>query len=174
MPNFWSSTTQKIYEAFYGKRTKDTDFDVKVEEMKACEKSFMGIKQIFSQFYGNTRGFKNMCNNVYSSLGLAYSESSPYWGFIVETGQVYQEVERLYDSMAEVIGTLATQTSEWDKLFDEAKKSVALREECRRTYDHYDEKLEKLVKIRGEKVQRGQNETPQEIESFDRVNIHIT
>lgn len=169
MLNFWSNTTQKIYEFVYGPRTKDTEFENKVEEMKACERSISGIKHIYFNFSPNTRGIKNLCKDIYANIGMAYSESSPYWAFVVELGQVYQEVERLYDGMSEVVALLAIQTSEWDKLFEEAKKAVAQREETRRAYDHYDEKLEKLVKNRNEKMQKGIGETPKEIERFDRV-----
>jgi len=171
MPNLFTTTTRRLYEAFYGVRTKDTEFDIKVEEMKGCEKSFQSIKNIFSNFFGSTKGIKIMCKDVYSSLTLAYSDTSPYYNFIVETTQIFQEVERLYDCLAEFISILANQTVEWDRIFEDSKKNVALREQFRMTYDHYDEKLEKLVKARNDKAQRNQNETQKEIEKFDRVNF---
>ena len=170
MPNLWSSTTQKIYEAFYGPRTKDTEFETKVEEIKFAEKHLQGVKTIFFNFTKNTQGYKNTCKEVYSHLAMAYSENSPYWATVVEITQVYQEIERIYDIMAEKISMLASQTAEWDRNFDDVKKNIAIREEYRRTYDHYDEKLEKLVKIRSEKSIKGMEETPKEAQNFERVS----
>jgi hypothetical protein len=43
------------------------------------------------------------------------------------------------------------------------------RENVRKTYDHYDEKMEKIVKQRFEKAKRGQVDTPTEEKKFDRV-----
>ncbi len=49
MPNLWSQYTQKIYETLYGPRTKDTEFDIKVEEIKACERTpWSGLLRILA------------------------------------------------------------------------------------------------------------------------------
>lgn len=173
MPNFWSNTTQKIYEIFQGPRTKDTEFDAKVEEMKMHEKSLMGLKGMFANFYKNTQGIKSMCKDVYTSLGLPYSENSPYFQFSNEVVKTHQEIERLYDILAEVIGNLSTQTAQWDKYFFEAKENITRREEYRRVYDHYDEKLEKLVFNRNEKFNKGIEENQKELDLFERVFKYI-
>jgi hypothetical protein len=173
MPNLWTSTTQKIYEAFYGPRTKDSEFDTKVEELKACERNLQGVKLMFTNFPRNTQGLKAACKDVYTTINLAYSEDSPYFPTIVEIAQVHQEVERLYSNMADVVGMISAQTQEWDRNFLDAKKHISIRDEFRRSYDHYDEKLEKLVKARNLKGSKNQSETPQEIEAFDRVGYNL-
>ena len=63
MPNLWTNTTQKVYEVFYGPRTRDTEFDIKVDEMKMHEKSFLGIKAILFNFQKNTK------NNLLTKYG---------------------------------------------------------------------------------------------------------
>lgn len=170
MPNVWSSTTQKIYEAFYGPRTKDTEFDAKVEELNVCEKNLQGVKLIFTNFARNTQGIKAACKDVYTYITAGYAQDGPYYQFAVEIAQVHQEIERLYENMTEVVGIIASQTKEWDRNFLDTKKNISIRDEFRRTYDHYDEKLEKLVRARNLKSSKNQQETPKEIESFDRVS----
>jgi hypothetical protein len=56
MPNLWSNTYQRICEAFGGARTKDTEFDAKVEELKILIKAVQNIKSIFPNFAKNTQG----------------------------------------------------------------------------------------------------------------------
>jgi hypothetical protein len=56
MPNLWSTTTQKLYEAIAGPRTKDAEFDLKQEEFKQMEKSMEDIKMIYKNFYPSTIG----------------------------------------------------------------------------------------------------------------------
>jgi hypothetical protein len=172
MPNIWTTYTQKIYEAFNGPRTKDTEFDIKVEELKACERSLSCVKTIFLNFFNNTRGFKQLNKEVYMNLILCYPENSPYYPIICEICKIHQEAEVIYDGMADQINMIGQKTSEWNANFEDIKKHIAIRAEYRRTYDHYDEKMEKLVKIRNEKLQRGQQENVKDMEAFERVN-HI-
>ncbi len=72
------------------------------------------------------------------------------------------------------ITNLQKHTIEWDKLFEEAKVNVMQRETLRRIYDHYDEKFEKLVKIRNEKAQKNIPESKNETDRFDRVDLFNT
>ncbi len=73
--------------------------------------------------------------------------------------------------MAENITMLSSQTAEWDRNFDDVKKNLAIRAEYRRTYDHYDEKLEKLVRLRNEKSMKGVDEPAKESAAFERVKL---
>lgn len=171
MPNFWTTASQKIYEAFYGARTKDTEFELKVNEMKEAEKSVQQIKAIYFNFSKNTLGIRNMCKEVYSFLPLAYNEGSPYYFLISEIILAHKEIEHLHIIMCESIAVICKQTAEWDNLFLEAKKCISQRDSIRKLYDHYDEKMEKRVKIRNEKFMRGIKETDTEIESFDRNDL---
>jgi hypothetical protein len=173
MPNLWTNTTQKVYEVFYGPRTRDTEFDIKVDEMKIHEKSFMGIKAILFNFQKNTQGIKFMCRDVYGYLASTYGDNSAYSNLINEICNIHKETERLYDNMNEQIKILAAATAEWDKYFEEARINLLTRENYRRTYDHYDEKMEKLVRIRNDKMYRGIQETPKEIDHFDGVNLFM-
>jgi hypothetical protein len=56
MPNLWSNTYQRVCEAFGGPRTKDTEFDAKVEELKILQSAVHNIKSIFPNFGKNTQG----------------------------------------------------------------------------------------------------------------------
>jgi hypothetical protein len=102
---------------------------------------------------------------------MAYSQESVYWPWIKELIDMHKDLEVNYDNLVVAVTNLAKQTAEWDKLFDEAKKNIQQREQMRSLYDHYDEKLEKLVKNRNEKFARGLQETEKEIERFERVII---
>jgi hypothetical protein len=56
MPNLWSHTYQRVVEAFSGPRTKDIEFEAKIEEMKILERAIQQIKSIFPNFNKNTIG----------------------------------------------------------------------------------------------------------------------
>lgn len=56
MPNLWSNATQKIYETIMGPRTKDMEFENKMEELRQMEKSIYAIKSAYHNFSSSTSG----------------------------------------------------------------------------------------------------------------------
>jgi len=60
-------------------------------------------------------------------------------------------------------------TDEWVNHFREVQAFISKREEARRRYDHYDEKLENMLKTRAEKALKGVNEQTKELEFYGRV-----
>lgn len=57
-------------------------------------------------------------------------------------------------------------TNEWIGCFNEAKQAVEYREKMRKEYDHYDEKIEEMLKKRGESREP---DTPEKLEYYRRV-----
>jgi hypothetical protein len=97
MPNFWSSTTRQIYEAFAGPGTVDSEFNLKVEEMKMAEKNIENIQKIFRNFHTDTKGIKKWLQDIYSSYASCYTNNSPHYPIVNEILLVHQELEHLYD-----------------------------------------------------------------------------
>lgn len=168
MPNFWTNTTQKIYEAIAGPRTCDVDFELKVDEVKLLEKYMTSIKSIYHNFYLNTNGVKTIYKDMYSLLAV-YDKNSPYWPLVNDIVNIYDQCDKQYDMMVEKVQEIDKIACQWDELYAEVKACINQREELRRTYDHYDEKLEKLVKLRNEKLAKNSEEKPSDITEFERV-----
>lgn len=146
MPNFWTAAARKFYEMFTGPRTKDQEFDKKVEQLKFAEKSVQQIKSIYTNFYKNTSGFKVLCRDIYQNLSFIYDESSPFWPMIKEIIYSYTEAEKLYNNLMVKVGEIEKIGEDWDKKHKEVSVFLQKREESRRIYDHYDEKMQKLYK----------------------------
>jgi hypothetical protein len=98
MPNAWSTTTRQIYEAFAGPGTVDTDFNLKVEEMKLSETNVRKVQDVFKNFHQHTKGWKTWLSDIYSSYGSCYGNDSPHYEIVNEVLVVHQELERLYDT----------------------------------------------------------------------------
>lgn len=173
MPGIWKKATQKLYETFMGKRTKDLEFESKAEELKLMEKSVMGIKLAYHNFAKNTQGYKQFCKDMYSSLSGIYDFESPYRPIINEMVEAYQLSEKQYDDMATKVQEIDKIASQWDSIYVEVKKAINQRNELRTIYDHYDAKFEELVIERNQKLSENKKETQQEIQMFERVNIFI-
>lgn len=169
MPNLWSTTTQKLSEFINGPRTKDTDYELKLQEFKSYEVKFHKLKDIFQNYFKNTHGYKNVSKDICTTLVTIYNESSVFWPLVKEINGIFEQSETLYDQ-------LIINICEIEKTFDYAiaemhgaDKLIELRKNSRMEYDHYDEKLEKLVHARLEKHSKNIAETEQEIKKFERV-----
>ncbi len=168
MPNFWTQTTQAIYELFNGPRTVDTEFEEKQTELKGAISSMSYVSNLIQNFQSQTSGIRNFCQNLYTNLPKAYSGNSVYTPFIVDLCNSHKNIENAYLNCCNALKTLQISNQEWDNLFNEVKSALQKREESRKIYDHYDEKMEKLVKDRNEKLQKRIEENPKDIEKFER------
>lgn len=171
MPNLWTKTTQKIAEAFNGPRTSDIEFDTKIEEMKIMEKSIACLRQAIHNFSSNSLSIKNLCRDIYGCIRSIYDKKSPYHSIANEIFDTHIEIEKIYETMNTNMQNLFSRTSEWSQMFAKAKTLLHQREEKRKDFDHYDEKLEKIYKSRMEKMRKNQNVTNKEAELLERVLI---
>ena len=168
MPNFWSQTTQSIYELFNGPRTVDTEFEEKQKELKASIESMGIINQTVKNFSNQTQGLRNFCQNVYNNLTKSYSRNSVYYPFIADLAETHKKVENAYNICSETLKNIQIKNVEWDKIFNDVQNGLQKREEARKIYDHYDEKMEKLVKERNEKLAKKIQEDEKDIAKFNR------
>ena len=168
MPNFWTQTTQAIYELFNGPRTVDTEFEEKQAELKAAITSMSQITNLITNFQSQTSGLQSFCQNLYTNLPKAYSGNSIYIPFIVDLCDTHKKIEYAYLNCCAVLKNIQIKNQEWDNLYNEVRSAMEKREESRKIYDHYDEKMEKLVKERNEKLQKRIEENSKDIEKFER------
>lgn len=171
MPNLWSNTTRQIYETFSGPRTVDTEFNLKVEELKMTERNLANVQRLYKNFYKNTFGIKTFFEDVYASLGSIYDNSSLMWPIVNEVAIVHQEAEVLYDILAENINKIVLVSNEWDKYFGEVRTNLLLRDKARVVYDHYDRKLTNLNKRRQEKQRKGKIESSKLVKHLERNDL---
>jgi hypothetical protein len=169
MPNFWTKTTQTFSEAFNGPRTKDTEFDLKLEDIKMAEKGIASLKTLLNNFLNQTISIRTMCRDMFHSVKMIYDKKSPYTSLASEICEVHAEIEKNYDVFNSSVSLLHSRTSEWSKLFVDVKKQVEKRETLRKAYDHYDEKLEKIYRGKIEKQRKNVTETTKDIEFLNRV-----
>ena len=169
MPNFWSTTMQKIYEAFNGPRTRDTEFDEKVNEVKQVIKAMTNTTNLIRNFPSRTGGIRSLCQELVNNLLIIYKDKGTIFSeFANDVITCHRNIEKAYLSCCEVLQNCQVLNSEWDKLFNEVKQNMTKREEARQIYDHYDEKMEKLVKERNEKLAKKIQEDEKDIAKFNR------
>ena len=168
MPNLWSATLQQLYECFNGPRSIDYEFEKKAQEFKLVKERIGLIKQTLLSFPGKAQGMLSFCNDVYNYFTLAYEKDKCYYAFIDDVSNAHKALENEYSNCKDLIYKIAQDTIKWDTCFTEIDTLIKQRSEKRKAYDHYDEKMEKLVKERNERFAKNKGESAKDVEIFER------
>lgn len=148
MKSFFDRATQRIYEAFNGPKVVDHEFDDKVNEMINSEKGMVQLKELFINMEANFNGVRNHARLVCSSLKAIYDGNKNYENVIKEITQVHVDIDVQVMSFFKSLSDVRNMTEEWMGLFVQAKILVEDRVKWRREYEHYDQKMEDMMKER--------------------------
>lgn len=170
MKNLFNRATQRIYEAFNGPKLKDPEFDEKVSEMHASEKGMNMLRSVFLNCDKNIQGLKNHFGEVTNSIKCIYKGATSYDAVSNDLISAHENMEEQISQFSKAMNDVRNMTEEWVNLFRDAKAAIEKREADRREYEHYDQKMEDIMKERAGKS----SETPKEIEFYQRVSDFIT
>lgn len=146
MPNFWTKTTQFFDEALKGPRTKDPEFQKQKNEIKTIEKGLSSLKNLLSDFAYQTSQIKQLFISISQIINDIYTNSPEYNTIINEISSAHNEMINFYTAYADKMAGLNAQATNFKEIFKETNHLFQIREEKRKTFDHYDEKLEKINK----------------------------
>ena len=158
---------QSVYESFYGPRTVDYDFDKKVQELKLIKEKIFQIRAIINSFPQRILPFKSMFEEISSIFGLAFDKNTKYYGFMDDVCESHRALLKAYVDCCNNMVKVSNECNDWDNKFIEVENDIKRKNELRKKYDHYDEKMEKLVKERTAKYNKGKSETESEIQRFE-------
>ena len=111
-----------------------------------------------------------MTNDIQTLLSL-YHESSPYYSIIQQIAQKFKAMENEYEKLILKVKETQKHQTSWHVLYNEVNLAINKRNELRRLYDHYDGKLERVLKTRTNKYEYDVEESKDEITYFERVKF---
>ena len=143
MPKFWSRGLQYIGEKLGREVTEDKDFEKLLTKIDKTEKGFTAFRSVIQNFNSYFEKFSKFFSDISEALNLIYS-NTPYYAFIEEFVVKQQLISVHIEDMNKLLIKLYSRSSEWDKIFEDGKKQLVEREEKRKEYDHYENKLLKI------------------------------
>jgi hypothetical protein len=78
-------------------------------------------------------------------------------------------LEANYNTLVQKIALTEKHQTSWHVLHGEVHQAITKRNELRKTYDHYDQKLEKNLKTRNNKFENDLPESQEDLNYFERV-----
>lgn len=170
MPNLITKFTQTISEAFKGPRTKDEEFNKKVDEYMNIEKAITNLKLCLKNYKAYSQGIKNLNIEIVKSFKIIY-DGTEYGKLSSILTDMLEHVNNLYDQKIKNIDISSNKTDEWLNGFSEIKVMLDEREKLRLDYDHYDDKFEGIIKERDDRKKNGEIEDQKDFEKYQRVRV---
>jgi hypothetical protein len=143
MPNFWTKAGQFISEAISKNKTKDEDYKFLYSQMKDKESGILTLKSILKDFASFSEPFYKYIKTMNEAIYEVYKDS-PVKVQIELIINRHELMIKDIDNLSKIILKLYSKTSAWDTIFDKARASKKERDEKRKNFDHYEQKLLKL------------------------------
>lgn len=154
MPNFWTKAGQFITEAISNNKTQDEDYKELCNQMIKTEYGINSLKNILKNFNTYSEPFYRYIQTLNEALIQIYKDSPltiPIENITIKHGFILDDL----DNLSKTISKLYSKTSEWDTIFEKAKEIQKIREEKRKNFDHYEQKL---LKIEGDQSKKKNTE----------------
>ena len=149
----------QISEVISGPKTKDIDFDLKLEEMKTTEKNILNLRSFLPKLSSFSSSSAKLFKEFSEAIRAVYGKNSICSNIGNEIADCNLHIERLFDDFANYNNEIYKSTNQWSTLFDNAKASIKEREESRKKFDKYLDKITKLEKTKAEKLKKNSFET---------------
>jgi hypothetical protein len=173
MPNIWSRANRKIYEAFKGPRTVDTDFNKKVNLIKEEEKYYDNIQLILNRLHISAETNKQHLLDINLFLMNCYDSNTYYWPKMNDIINTQKELEKLYDNYLENINRITSLSKNLSVGLNQIKENILERDRLRFIHDHYDEKMEKYFRERKKRLETSKSINIEFEKGFERVKSII-
>jgi hypothetical protein len=149
MKNQFNKITQGIFEAFKGPRTKDFEYDKMVQEYQFCKDRIVTLKSVLDSYPSRLEGYKTSIDDLISSCEVIFEgDKSMYHKFITDVVLAHKALNEKLTNMFQRVESLKGETDKWTQNCSTVDEKINFREEKRKTFDHYDEKMGDLYEER--------------------------
>lgn len=159
MLDFWNNAAHYISDVFtYDEKTTDVDYQHLCDKMTNIETGISSLKTILKEHKTYVEPFCQYIKTLDESIKIIYDDS-PLKAYIDNIILRHELILKEIQDLSKKLNKLNTATSEWSTIFKKAKESIKIREEKRKTFDYYEQKLLKIDKNKKkikEFVQRNQ------------------
>ena len=148
--NFWNKAGNFISNAISGEKTNDEEYQTLCKKMSIIES---GIKSLKTIVKGYNTYFEPFCKYL-KSLNDSINQIYKYSPLKIEINEIINNhilILKDIDNLEKIVSKLYSKTSEWDSIFEKAKESMKIREEKRKNFDHYEQKLLKIEEDKNKK-----------------------
>lgn len=127
-----------------GPRTVDEEFNQKFSQMKDTAQAMSKLESIFTNFNTYMNGFAQLTKDAQSVIATLFSQEQEYSKEGSQMIACQKSIEDALETFRLRITILDSKFAEWKLDFKNATNEANKRESLRKTYDHYDKKIEEF------------------------------
>ena len=169
MTNPFNKVSQGIFEFFKGPRTKDYEYDKMVQEYQLCKDQLLNLKSLIDNYPQKLEGYKTTIEELIISFENIFGkDKSMYSKFMQDATNAHKALHDKLTNMFMRVEQLKETTNIWTEHCTTVDEKMKLREEKRKTFDHYDEKMGTLYEDRQKIIAKGDIPSDKEDEKYMR------
>ena len=151
---FTQKSCEYLSKAISNNKTQDEDYQYLSETMIRTENGINSLKNILKAYYTYSEPFTKYIQTLNEALKQIYHDS-PLMYQIEKITMKHGLILGYISDLGKIVTKLYSKTSEWDTIFEKAKEMQKIREEKRKNFDHYEQKL---LKIEGDQSKKKNTE----------------
>ena len=169
MKNQINKLTQGIFEVFKGPRTKDYEYDKMVQEYQICKDQLLNLKSLIDNYPQKLEGYKTTIEELILSFENIFGkDKGMYSKFMTDATNAHKALHDKLTNMFMRIEQLKEIMNKWTEHCTTVDEKMKLREEKRKTFDHYDEKMGDLYEDRQKIFAKGNTPDEKDEEKYMR------
>ena len=169
MKNQFNKLTQGIFEAFKGPRTKDYEFDKMEQEYNINKERLISLKTLIDSYPKRLEGYKSTIEELTLSFQQIFEgDKSMYSKYMSDVTNAHKALNDKLIEMFTRIENLKSNMDQWTKNCATVDEKIKAREDTRKNFDHYDEKMGDLYEERQKIFAKGDSPDEKDEERFTR------
>ena len=167
--NTFNKLTQGLFEVFKGPRTKDYEYDKMAQEYNLSKERLLNLKSLIESYPSKLEGYKKTLDNLILSFEVVFDGvQGMYNKFITDVVTRHKSLNEKLMNMFTRIEGLKEEMEKWTKNCSTVDEKMKIREEKRKDFDHYDEKMGDLYEERQKIFAKGKEPDEKDEEKFRR------
>ena len=169
MKNTFNKVTQSIFEAFKGPRTKDFEFEKMAQEYQICKERMLNLKNLIDSYPSQLEVFQASINSLIENFENIFNkEQEGYFQFMSNVTSAHKALNNKLLTMHLKLEKLQSLMAKLTEHCTAVDGKLALREEKRKTFDHYDEKMAEISEDRYKIIIKGKIPSEKDDEKYAR------
>ena len=143
--NLCEKAGQFMIEEIAAAKAREEDYKVSCNQMTNTESGINSLKYILKNFNSLVDPFIKFIKEFNESIKKIY-RNTPFNSYIDSIIYSQELIINELETLNKEIVKLYSKTSAWNLIFEQAKEQKKLREEKKKKFDHYEQKLQKIEK----------------------------
>jgi hypothetical protein len=145
-----------VIGAFKEPRTNDSEFEKMNQEYQMCKERMFSLKKVIDSFPERLEGYKLALDNLVPSLEKIFDKEQPnFFQFMTNVASAHKALNDKLSNMFTKLGNLKSSMNKWTQYCSSVDGKISQREEKRKKFDYYDEKMAEIMNERNKIITKG-------------------